>query len=70
MTRPYFRQVPNFNYVSRTADEKEISNYSAVKNLFKRGKLREDIFGDLNFFTKYDMTDQTTLHLKFTMILP
>jgi hypothetical protein len=55
MTRPYFRQVPNFNYVSRTADEKEISNYSAVKNLFKRGKLREDIFGDLNFFTKYDI---------------
>jgi len=53
MTKTYFRQVPDFNYVSRSADEKEISNYSTVKNLFKRGRLREDIFGDLNFFTKY-----------------
>lgn len=53
MAKTYFRQVPNFDYVSRSADEKEISNYSTVKNLFKRGRLREDIFGDLNFFTKY-----------------
>lgn len=53
MAKPYFRQVPNFEYVSRSADEKQISNYSTVKNLFKRGKLREDIFGDLTFFTKY-----------------
>jgi hypothetical protein len=55
MSKPYFRQVPNFDYVSRSADEKQISNYSTVKNLFKRGKLREDIFGDLTFFTKYDI---------------
>lgn len=53
MTRPYFRQVPNFEYVSRTADNQNISDYVEVKNLFKRGKLREDIFGNLNFFTKY-----------------
>lgn len=49
----YFRQVPNFEYVSRTADNKAISDYIPVKNLFKRGKLRDDIFGNLNFFTKY-----------------
>jgi len=49
----YFRQVPDFEYVSRTADTKNISEYRTVKNLFKRGKLREDIFGDLSFFTKY-----------------
>lgn len=53
MTRPYFRQVPNFEYVNRNADNLEISNYIEVKNLFKKGKLRPDIFGDLNFFTKY-----------------
>ena len=53
MTKPYFRQVPNFEYVSRTADNKAISDYIPVKNLFKKGKLREDIFGNLNFFTKY-----------------
>lgn len=49
----YFRQVPNFEYVSRTAENKAISDYVPVKNLFKRGKLRDDIFGNLSFFTKY-----------------
>jgi len=53
MTRPYFRQVPNFEYVSRTSEDQNISDYIEVKNLFKRGKLREDIFGNLTFFTKY-----------------
>lgn len=53
MAKPYFRQVPNFEYISRVAGEKNISDYINVKNLFKRGKLREDIFRDLNFFTKY-----------------
>jgi hypothetical protein len=52
MTKPYFRQVPNFSYVNRNLDAK-ISDYTDVKNLFKRGKLREDIFGNLSFFTKY-----------------
>ncbi len=53
MARPYFRQIPDFGYVNRNKNEKEISNYLTVKNLFKRGKLRPDIFGNLNFFTKY-----------------
>ena len=51
----YFRQVPNFEYVSRTADTKNISEYSPVKNLFKRGKLKEDIFNDLTIFTQYQI---------------
>ncbi len=55
MTRPYFRQVPNFEYVSRNSGEQNISDYIEVKNLFKRGKLREDIFGDLSYFTKYNI---------------
>jgi len=48
----YFRQVPDFEYVSRLPDAK-IGDYFSVKNLFKKGKLREDIFQDLAFFTKY-----------------
>ena len=48
----YFRQVPDFEYVSRLPDAK-ISDYITVKNLFKRGKLAEDIFQDLAVFTKY-----------------
>ncbi len=55
MTKPYFRQVPNFEYVSRNPGDKYISEYIPVKNLFKRGKLREDIFGDLAFFEKYSI---------------
>ena len=51
----YFRQVPNFEYVNRRADNKTISDYVAVKNLFKRGKLRVDIFENLIFFTKYSI---------------
>jgi len=48
----YFSKVPDFEYVSRLPDAK-ISDYITVKNLFKRGKLREDIFQDLTLFTKY-----------------
>jgi hypothetical protein len=51
----YFRQVPNFEYVSRNSDEQNISDYVAVKNLFKRGKIREDIFENLQFFEKYSI---------------
>ena len=53
MTNSYFRQVPNFEYVNRTKGNTDISNYINVKNLFKRGKTRPDIFQNLNFFTKY-----------------
>jgi hypothetical protein len=51
----YFRQVPNFEYVSRNNGDKYISEYIPVKNLFKRGKLREDIFANLQFFEKYSI---------------
>ena len=53
MAKPYFSQVPNFLYVNRAAGNRTISNYTEVKNLFKRARLREDIYSDLSFFTKY-----------------
>ncbi len=53
MTKSYFRQVPDFEYVNRTKGNKDISNYINVKNLFKRGRIRPDIFGNVSFFTKY-----------------
>ena len=53
MTNSYFKQVPNLEYVNRTKGNIDISNYITVKNLFKRGKIRPDIFGNLNFFTKH-----------------
>lgn len=51
----YFRQVPNFDYVSRLPSA-NIGDYIPVKNIFKKGKLREDIFQDLAFFEKYKIT--------------
>ena len=53
MKNSYFKQVPNFEYVNRTKGSQDISNYINVKNLFKRGRIRPDIFGNLSFFTKY-----------------
>ena len=50
----YFSEVPNLEYVSRLPDAK-ISDYITVKNFFKRGFLREDIFQNLTFFTKYQI---------------
>lgn len=55
MTNPYFRNLPNFEYVNRTSDAINISDYTTVKNLFKKGKLREDIFQDTTFFEKYQI---------------
>ena len=48
----YFRQVPEFDYVSRLPGA-NIGDYIRVKNLFKKGKIREDIFQNLSFFEKY-----------------
>ena len=50
----YFNYVPDFAYPSRLPDAK-ISDYITVKNLFKRGKLREDIYQNIAFFTKYEI---------------
>ena len=50
----YFRSVPNFEYVNPTSDA-SISDYVQIKNLFKKSKIREDIFGSLVYFTKYNI---------------
>ena len=55
MSNPYFRQVPDLEYVNRTPGSNDISNFIEVKNLFKRGKLRDDIIQNLTFFTKYEV---------------
>ena len=52
MPNSYFRQLPSFEYVSRVPDAK-IGDFIEVKNIFKRGFLREDIFSNLAFFEKY-----------------
>ena len=50
----YFNSIPDFAYPSRLPDAK-ISDYIVVKNLFKRGKLRDEIYQNIAFFTKYEI---------------
>ena len=54
--RTYFRQLPDFNYVN--LDSNLSSEYTRVKNLFKRGELRSDIFVNLAFFSKYSIVGE------------
>lgn len=51
----YFRQVPEFEYVNRSSDGKNIGDFTVVKNLFKRVKIRQDILENLAYFTKYQI---------------
>jgi len=48
----YFRRLPDLEYISRLKDSK-LSDYIVVKNLFKKGILREDIYQNLATFQKY-----------------
>ncbi len=48
----YFRRLPDLEYISRLKDSK-LSDYIVVKNLFKKGILREDIYQNLSTFEKY-----------------
>lgn len=48
----YFKKLPSFEYVNRLPNAK-IGDYIEVKNLFKRGNIRPDIFQNVAFFEKY-----------------
>jgi hypothetical protein len=56
--KTYFRHVPDFDYVSRLPNSKLISDYVKTKNLFKRVKLSDEIFGELTYFNKYIIKNQ------------
>ena len=50
----YFRNIPDLEYINRNSESvSSLDEYIQTKNLFKRVKLRDDIFGSLNFFEKY-----------------
>ena len=53
MPNPYFRNIPDVEYVNITSDGRSISDFITLKNLFKKGKLREDIIEESTFFEKY-----------------
>ena len=49
----YFKQLTNFDYISRINERRSNRDYLEVKNLFRRPLIREDIFTDFMSFTKY-----------------
>jgi len=49
----YFKQLPNFDYISRINERKSNRDFLEVKNLFRRPLIREDIFSNFMSFTKY-----------------
>tara|TARA_R100000005_G_C4996653_1_gene203482 strand:- start:947 stop:1621 length:675 start_codon:yes stop_codon:yes gene_type:complete len=53
MANQYFRKLPNVEYVNRTESTANLDDFIQVKNLFKKGKLRDDIFENLVFFDRY-----------------
>ena len=53
MANPYFSNLTEFLYVNRTKEGRSEGDYSIVKKFFKRVRLRDDIFQDLTFFTKF-----------------
>lgn len=50
----YFSYVSDFNYISLLPDAK-ISDYTTVKNFFRRGQIVSDIFTNLAYFEQYSI---------------
>ena len=49
----YFRQLPNVEYQNFLSENYSSQNYVLMKNIFIRGKLRDDLQNVLTIFNKY-----------------
>ena len=54
----YFRELPNLLYQSCLPDKKSSQDYTEVKNLFRRTKLRDDLQNIFTLFDKYEIPDE------------
>ena len=54
----YFRELPNLLYQSFLPDKKSSLDYTEVKNLFRRTKLRDDLQNVFTLFDKYEIPDE------------
>ena len=54
----YFRELPNLLYQSFLPDKKSSLDYTEVKNLFRRTKLRDDLQNVFTIFDKYEIPDE------------
>jgi hypothetical protein len=53
----YFSYLPDLEYQSFLNDKTSDRDYVLVKNLFRRVKLRDDVYNSLTAFTKYQVPD-------------
>lgn len=54
---PYFRELPNLKYASVFNERTGIDEYTLVKNIFKRPKVREDIKNIVTALTYYQIKE-------------
>jgi hypothetical protein len=53
----YFRELPNLLYQSPLTNRNTSDQYVAVKNLFRRNKLRDDLQNVFTLFNKYEIVE-------------
>jgi len=53
----YFRELPNLLYPSFTPNKKSSLDYIEVKNLFRRVKVRNDLYNNFVVFQKYEIPE-------------
>ena len=51
----YFRRLPNLDYPSLLKDRESNTDFIQTKNLFRRAKIREDLFANFMHFDKYQI---------------
>ena len=51
----YFRRLPNLDYPSLLNDRESNTDFVQTKNLFRRVKIREDLFANFMQFDKYEV---------------
>ena len=54
---PYFRELPNFQYIANFPNQSFNTDYVVTKNIFKRAKLRTDIANAITAFEYYQIVD-------------
>lgn len=54
----YFREVSDLLYQSQESNRNSSYDYTRVKNLFRRAKIRDDFFQNVTVFEKYKITGE------------
>ena len=54
---PYFKELPNFQYIANFPNQSFNTDYVLTKNIFKRAKLRSDIATAITAFNYYQIVD-------------